>query len=154
MTNFQFQTKGVKMHARDELTICTEIRDLLFPYFKPEFKKMYYHLIYINNFSRYGIRVVLNDDKIQCFSNHFINNPLLEEKSSKDKYKIYNLFKELKPIIVAKYGYWSSCYFYVNKDGTYELDLNCNRDGNEDVEENLPTFVQEKIDEVNKGKNQ
>ena len=140
------------MNIRDEYSICNEIRNLMFPYFLPGLKKVFFKLIYINNFSKFGIKAVLKDDKIQCISNHYRNSTLKHEKTDAYQLKIYKLFLELKPITVEKYGYWSRCYFYINKDGSYELDLICNRDGSEDVENKPPTFIQEKIEQINKQK--
>ena len=140
------------MNIRDEYTICNEIRNLMFPYFLPGLKKVFFRLVYTNNYSAYSIKVILKDDKIQCISNHYRNSTLKHEKTDVYRRKIYDLFRELKPITVEKYGYWSMCYFYINKDGSFEIDYVCNRRGTENVEEKLPTFIQQKIDEANKGK--
>lgn len=140
------------MKARDEYTICTEIKNLIFQYFKPEFKKLFYHLIFTNNFSRYSIDAVLINDEIECLTNYQLDSAVIYENCKKDQSTIYELFQELKPIIVEKYGYWSSCYFYVNKDGSYELDFVCMKRGTEDAEETPPLFIQQKIDQINKGK--
>jgi hypothetical protein len=127
----------------NEISVCNEIKNLIFPYFLSSFEKIIIELILTNNFNRTSIKVQLKDGSIECISNHFDIPDDIDDK-------MFDLFKELKKQMKNKYDYWNSCFFFITKDNKYEVDFICNRRGTEDLDDQkLPPIIENKIRQIN-----
>ncbi len=106
---------------QEQFTLCKEIAELYYRQVPTHAEKIRIDVDMLDDFSSIGAFAILSNSKRVCFDLDDVSDDFYE--------KTRNIFEQLRKLMKKDNKTWCKCFFYIKKNGAYEVDYFLNPDG-------------------------